>query len=415
MHPLTVQTIPAEIQDVLSDSDWNGSRPWAVRKPQEMSVIPRRSLKPTLRTFARVCRQWRESTLARQSCWVTRLSIGEYGSDPTGGQRNLKQFLYWAEKTLEATQSGDIDFCVVLLALNLSPEVFQHFVGWMDHFILSISDRIRKCEMVVDARMDGPEQHLQVLFDRLVTRPWPRLQVLRLKSFRGLTEMEFSGYLSAPKLHLATFFDITWKDQPFPLPHNGVSTLNVIYESKAVPIDPRSPDLPTFIAALPPALFTSLSRLIIHLRNRHPPSEGLPELPFTQLLELKLYQGPPESAWVLLKSLRAPLLAKLTIEASEKLGKIPPEPIQFKSLHELRRLHLDMSACWFLPILMALPARERISTLIMKPITAEVEDINHRTLREKFFSSPMQFEGLRYLRYKQWCQIRRILISHNTP
>jgi hypothetical protein len=102
---------------------------------------------------------------------------------------------------------------------------------------------------------------------------------------------------------------------------------------------------------------------------------------------------------MLLKSRQAPSLAKLTVATSEKLGTIPPEPAQFDTLYNLRRLHLRMPAWWFLPILIALPARERILTLIVEPTLSEYEGINHRTLRERFFRSPMQFEGLQNLRY----------------
>jgi hypothetical protein len=189
------------------------------------------------------------------------------------------------------------------------------------------------------------------------------------------------------------FGGISWKNLPFPFPRNGVSVLDVNYTFKTEPgPDAHIPDLPTLMSASPPILLTSFSR--------RPPSEGLPELSFVQLSTLELYVKLSESVWTLLKSLRAPLLAKLTVVATSKLGNIPAEPlVQLDTLQSLRILVLSMSACWFLPFLMALPAREKISSLTVAPLGEDEEDINHRTLREKFFHSPMQFEGLQDLNY----------------
>jgi hypothetical protein len=394
MHPLTYPTILTEIQDVLSDSDWDdppSSRFWVDHNSQaESSARQSRSLKSTLHTFTQVCKQWRESTLARPSCWVTKLFINGYND------KEFKQSLSRAEKMLDGAQNSDIDFrAVVPDPRHFSPRAFQDFVGWMDRSIFSINDRVRKYEVGVEVKPNGANQP-QILFDRFMDRPWPRLQVLRLYSFNGVNGMQVSGSLPAPKLHLAWFHGITWKDHPFPLPNNGVSVLDVGFTSNSSGPDPHSPDLSTLISASPPILLTSLSRLSLKLRNLQPPSEELPELPFFQLSSLRIYEGPPENAWTLLKSLRAPLLAELTVIASEKLGNIPAQPVQLDTLRNLRRLCLSMSACWFLPIFMALPAREKISTLIVSPV-GEDEDINHRTIREAFFLSPMQFEGLQNL------------------
>jgi hypothetical protein len=277
MNPLMYSTILAEIQAILSDSDWDWDDPpwshlWIDQHSQAESLVRQNSsLKPTLRIFTQVCKQWRESTLARPSCWVTKLQLVIGGHNLN--EQGFKQSLSRAEKMLDgalAPQSSDIDFRAVLPDLrHFSPKRFQEFVGWMERYIFSACDRIRKYELEMwDVEPKGTNQP-QVLFDRFMTRTWPRLQVLRLPRFSGESGMEVSGYLPTPKLHSAEFgAGISWKNLPFPFPRNGVSVLDVNYTFKTEPgPDAHIPELPTFMSASPPILLTSLSRLRLCLRS----------------------------------------------------------------------------------------------------------------------------------------------------
>jgi hypothetical protein len=136
MHPLTYSTIIAEIRDVLSDSD--GYEPphftFCVNPNSQ-----RRSLKPTLRTFTQVSKQWRYSTLARPSCWVTKVYISGLGEE------KFKQSMSRAKEKLDEAQDSDIDFrAAVPYPQNFSSQAFQDFVGWMERNIFSASYRVRK-------------------------------------------------------------------------------------------------------------------------------------------------------------------------------------------------------------------------------------------------------------------------------
>jgi hypothetical protein len=381
MHPLLYPTILADIQDELCDLDYLSS--------SSVYDETTRSLKPTLRTVAQVCKQWRESTLARQSCWITKLDINGYD------EVVFKGSISRAARLLDEAQDSDIDFCANLPdPQSLSLKSFQDFVEWMDDSIFSVSHRVRVYKMNVGGIPEGCNR-LQTLVGRFMAHAWPRLRSLCLYNFGGVKGMEISGYLPTPNLHRAEFRGIAWKGQPVPLPRNGVSVLDVSH-----PFHHGGEPDPNLLAPIPssPILLATLSRLTIHLGTLQPRSEELPELPFTQLSELNLHGCWAETVWNFLKSIRAPSLTELTVTARKKLGNIPPEPVQFKTLHNLRRLDLRMCACWFLPIIMALPARDRISTLTVNP-TGEDEDPNHRSLRERFIISPMQFEGLQDLTF----------------